>query len=137
MKRKITKVGIIGSGTMGAGIAAHLANVGIKSYLLDIVPKEMTKEEIDKGLTLESDVVRNRIASKNKDFFIKKAKPAALMDKSNEHLIMVGNMEDDLNVLSECDWIVEVVSEKLSVKQEVLNKIRPYIKPKTITLTKI
>jgi len=132
MKRKITKVGIIGSGTMGAGIAAHLANVGIKSYLLDIVPKEMTKEEIDKGLTLESDVVRNRIASKNKDFFIKKAKPAALMDKSNEHLIMVGNMEDDLNVLSECDWIVEVVSEKLSVKQEVLNKIRPYIKPKTI-----
>lgn len=132
MKRKITKVAIIGSGTMGSGIASHLANVGIKSYLLDIVPKELTKEEIDKGLSLQSPVVRNRIVSNNKELFIIKSKPASLMDKNSENLITIGNMEDNLSVLSECDWIVEVVSEKLSVKQTVLKKIFPYIKPKTI-----
>lgn len=132
MKRKITKVAIIGSGTMGSGIASHLANVGIKSYLLDIIPKELTKEEMDKGLTLESPVVRNRIVSNNRESFVIKAKPAGLMDKNSEHLIMVGNIEDNLSVLSECDWIIEVVSEKLSVKQAVLKKILPYIKPKTI-----
>lgn len=132
VKRKITKVAILGSGTMGCGIAAHLANAGISSCLLDIVPKELTKKEIDKNLTLESPKVRNRIAENNKKQFIMKAKPAVIMDKEDASLIKVGNMEDNLDWLSECDWIIEVVSEKLAIKQQVINKILPFVKQGTI-----
>jgi len=110
--KKIRKVGILGSGTMGSGIAAHLANAGIRSYLLDIVPTELTEEEKKKGLTLESPAVRNRIAANNKERFIIKSRPASLMDKDDAGLITVGNIEDNLEWLSECDWIVEVVPEK-------------------------
>lgn len=132
VKRRIRKAAILGSGTMGCGIAAHLANVGISSYLLDIVPRELTKEEIGKNLTLEDSIVRNRIAVNNKKQFIKKAKPASLMDKEYESLITVGNMEDNLDYLSECDWIIEVVSERLEIKQLVMKKILPYVKEGTI-----
>lgn len=135
VNRKITKVAILGSSTMGSGIAAHLANAGISSYLLDIVPNELTKEEMDKGLTLESPAFRNRFAENNKKQFIMKAKPAALMDKDEASLITVGNMEDNLDWLSECDWIIEVVAEKLEIKQQVIKKILPYVKPGTIVST--
>jgi len=61
--REIRKVAVLGAGVMGAAIAAHLANVGIPCYLLDIVPKELTEDEKKKGLTLESPQVRNRFAA--------------------------------------------------------------------------
>lgn len=132
MKRRITKAAILGSGTMGCGIAAHLANVGISSYLLDIVPRELTEKEISKGLTLDNPKVRNRIAENNKKQFIMKAKPAAIMDKEDACLITTGNMEDNLDCLSECDWIIEVVSERLEIKQLVMKTILPFIKEGTI-----
>ncbi|NPV89262.1 MAG: 3-hydroxyacyl-CoA dehydrogenase/enoyl-CoA hydratase family protein [Firmicutes bacterium] len=131
----IRKVAILGSGTMGSGIAAHLANAGIRSYLLDIVPNELLDEEKSKGLTLESPAVRNRIAANNKQQFVLKSRPAVIMDKADADLITVGNMEDNLAWLSECDWVVEVVPERLDIKKQVLKKIQPFIKPGTIVST--
>ncbi|MGF7186623.1 3-hydroxyacyl-CoA dehydrogenase [Desulfitispora alkaliphila] len=120
--RKIKTAAVLGAGVMGATIAAHLANVGIKCYLLDIVPNSLTPEEEKKGLTLEDPAVRNRLAQnglKN----IMKAKPAAFYSKVNAELVTVGNMEDNFDWLSECDWIVEVVIERLDIKQSLYSRI--------------
>lgn len=144
MKKRIRKVAILGSGTMGGGIAAQLANAGIPSYLLDIVPKELTEKEKAQGLTIDSLAFRNRIAEANKAILVK-SKPAALMDKDDAALITVGNMEDNLVWLSECDWVVEVVPENIAIKKAVLKQIAPFIKPGTfvtsntssISITKI
>lgn len=131
MERKIRKAAVLGSGVMGAGIAAHLANVGIPSYLLDIVPRELTEEESKKGLTLSDPAVRNRIAQAGKDRLLKE-KPAPLYDKNNLNLITVGNFEDHLPLLSEVDWIIEVVVENLEVKKSVFAKVEAHRKPGTI-----
>lgn len=135
MERKIRKVAILGSGTMGSGLAAHLANAGIPSYMLDIVPKELTVEEKAKGLTLDNPQVRNRIVEQNKQNGVVKMKPASIMSKDFARRITTGNFEDNLEWLSECDWIIEVVAEKLDIKKQVLKKIEPYIKPGTIVTT--
>lgn len=116
---------------MGGGIAAQLAAAGIPSYLLDIVPRELTDEEKAKGLTLESPAVRNRIATNNKAMLMK-MKPAQFMDKKDTDLVTVGNTEDHIGLLAECDWVVEVVPENLAIKKDVLKKIAANIKPGTI-----
>lgn len=131
MDRKIKKVAVIGSGVMGSGIAAHLANVGIPSYLLDIVPKELTEEETRKGLTLEHPLVRNRFAARAKEALLK-SKPALLYVPENLDLITPGNLEDDLSVLSEVDWIIEVVVENIKIKQQLFEKIESVRKPGAI-----
>jgi len=131
MERKIRKAAVLGSGVMGAGIAAHLANVGIPTYLLDIVPRELTEEESKKGLTLEHPAVRNRIAQAGKERLLKE-KPAPLYDKSNLDLITVGNMEDHLHLLGEVDWIIEVVVENLEIKKQVFARVEERRKPGTI-----
>lgn len=131
MERKIRKAAVIGSGVMGAGIAAHLANVGIPTYLLDIVPRELTEEEQKKGLTLDSPEVRNRIAQAGKDRLLKE-KPAPLYDKADVDLITVGNLEDHLHYLKEADWIIEVVVENLEIKKKVLETVEKFWTPGTI-----
>jgi 3-hydroxyacyl-CoA dehydrogenase len=131
VKRKIGKVAVIGSGTMGGGIAAQLANAGIRSYLLDIVPRELTDKDKAQGLTLESPAFRNKIATANKEAILK-SRPAALMNKEDGDLITVGNTEDNLPWISECDWVVEVVPEKVEIKKAVLKSIAPFIKPGTL-----
>lgn len=128
---KIRKVAVLGSGTMGTGIAAHLANAGIASCLLDVVPRELLPAEKDRGLDESSPAFRNRIAENNKAMLLK-GKSSGLMDKKDASLITVGNMEDNLDWLGECDWIVEVVTENLAVKKSVLKKIVPFVKPGTI-----
>lgn len=134
MRKRIRKVGILGSGTMGSGIAAHLANAGIRSYLLDIVPATLTEQEKAQGLTLDNPKVRNRIAETNKQLLLK-SRPAQLMSKDAADLIVCGNIEDHLAWLSECDWVLEVVPENLEIKKAVLQKIQPFIKPGTIVST--
>ncbi|MBB5356261.1 3-hydroxyacyl-CoA dehydrogenase [Anoxybacillus mongoliensis] len=119
---RIKKAAVLGSGVMGSGIAAHLANVGIPTLLLDIVPKELTDEEQAKGWTLEHKQVRNRIVNQAVQRLLKQ-KPAPLMSKENLALIEVGNFEDDFHRLSECDWIIEVVVERLDVKKSVFEKV--------------
>jgi 3-hydroxyacyl-CoA dehydrogenase len=130
VKKKIRKVAILGSGTMGGGISAQLANAGIPSYLLDIVPREFTEKEKAQGLTEKSPAFRNKIAEANKAILVK-SKPAALMSKEDAALITTGNMEDNLAWLSECDWVVEVVPENIAIKKSVLKQIAPFIKPGT------
>ncbi len=131
MKRRIEKAAVIGSGIMGSGIAAHLANAGVQVLLLDIVPRELTPEEQAKGLTLENPKVRNRIAGEN----LKKAmksKPALFYDKSFAKRIAVGNTEDDMSKVADVDWIIEVVPERLDIKKAVFDQIEKHRKPGTI-----
>lgn len=131
MERKIRKAAVLGSGVMGAGIAGHLANVGIPVYLLDIAPKELTEEERSKGLTLESPQVRNRLAASGKARLFKE-KPAPLFEDAVADLITIGNMEDDLHKLGEVDWIIEVVVENLEIKRQVFSNVENYRKPGSI-----
>src|SRR2546421_6663603 len=107
---RIEKAAVLGAGTMGAQIAAHLANARIPTLLLDIAPRELTKEEQAKGLTLESKEVRNRIARAGLET-AKKAKPAAFFTPDNAALISIGNFDDDLPKLKDCDLIIEAVVE--------------------------
>ncbi|MCX7569934.1 3-hydroxyacyl-CoA dehydrogenase NAD-binding domain-containing protein [Tumebacillus sp. DT12] len=118
MERKIRKAAVLGAGVMGAGIAAHLANVGIPSLLLDIVPKDPEQD-------------RNLYAKRGRDGLLKQ-KPAPLYDNDNLALIEVGNLEDDLHRLAEVDWVIEVVVENLAVKQQVFEKVEKAVRPGTI-----
>jgi 3-hydroxyacyl-CoA dehydrogenase len=129
--QSIKKAAVLGSGVMGSGIAAHLANIGIPSLLLDIVPREITEDESAKGLTLESKQVRNRYSTTALQKLLKQ-KPAPLTSKSNLALIEAGNLEDDMHKLAEVDWIIEVVVENLSVKKQVFEKVDQYRKPGSI-----
>ncbi len=130
--KDIRKVAVLGAGVMGSTIAAHLANAGIDVLLLDIVPKELTEEEKKKGLTLEDRAVRNRIVT-NALENLKKMKPAALYVKDYIKYIQIGNFEDDIEKISECDWVIEVVVEDFNIKKSLLeNKVVPNISPKAI-----
>jgi 3-hydroxyacyl-CoA dehydrogenase len=134
MERKIKKVAVLGSGVMGATIAAHLANVGIPSLMLDIVPPKLTPEEEKKGLTFKDAVVRNRFAVSGKQNLLR-MRPAALAVPELAGLIEVGNFEDHLSRLAEVDWIVEVVVENLKIKQELFQKVAAVRKPGTVVST--
>lgn len=118
----IKKAAVLGSGVMGSGIAAHLANIGIPTLLLDIVPKELSAEENAKGVTTEDQAFRNRFANAALQKLLKQ-KPAPLTNQSNLALIAPGNLEDDLSKLSEVDWIIEVVVENLKVKKSLFEKV--------------
>ncbi|MGZ9584496.1 3-hydroxyacyl-CoA dehydrogenase/enoyl-CoA hydratase family protein [Paenibacillus marinisediminis] len=131
MNKPIRKAAVIGSGIMGSGIAAHLANVGIPCLLLDMVPKQATEEEAAKGLTLEHPAVRNRLAV-NAIAKLQKTKPDPLYDPSFAQRITPGNLEDHLSLLPDVDWIIEVVVENLHVKKELLRKIELHWKPGTV-----
>ncbi|MEO2073845.1 MAG: 3-hydroxyacyl-CoA dehydrogenase/enoyl-CoA hydratase family protein [Bacillus sp. (in: firmicutes)] len=131
MNQLIKKAAVLGSGVMGSGIAAHLANIGIPTLLLDIVPRGLTKEEEAKGLTLQNKQVRNRISATAIQKLLKQ-KPAPLTSKKNLALIEAGNLEDDLVKLKDVDWVIEVVVENLKVKQQVFEKVDQFRKPGSI-----
>ncbi len=111
---EINKVAVIGAGVMGAGIAAHMANAGVPVVLLDIVP-EGAKE-------------RNVIADSAVKKLLK-AEPAAFMHKRNAKLVTTGNIEDHMELLADCDWIIEAVIERLDIKQSLYRKIDAVRKP--------
>src|SRR5690625_7529835 len=119
MNRQIKRAAVLGSGVMGSGIAAHLANVGIPTLMLDIVPRELTDREKAQGLTLNDAVVRNRIASMSKEK-LKKEKPSPITSKNSLNVISVGNFGDDMEKLAEVDRIIEVVVERVGVRKQVL-----------------
>jgi 3-hydroxyacyl-CoA dehydrogenase len=131
MEKKIRKAGVIGAGVMGATIAAQLANVGIETVLLDIVPPELTPDDEKKGLNRESRAFRNKLAQNGVGVALK-AKPASFYVPENAKLISIGNMEDDLEQLAEVDLIIEVVVELLKIKQIVFEQIEKAMKPGTI-----
>ncbi|GAB4072838.1 3-hydroxyacyl-CoA dehydrogenase/enoyl-CoA hydratase family protein [Barrientosiimonas marina] len=125
MKRSIKRGAVIGSGVMGSSIAAHLANTGIPTMMLDIVPRELTEREAKQGLTLEDETVRNRSARDSKKALLKQ-NPSPIATKKSLDLIQVGNLEDDIEALADVDWIIEVVVEDLDVKQKVYATIDKY-----------
>lgn len=131
MEKKIKKAGVIGAGVMGATIAAQLANVGIKTILIDIVPPKLTEGEKKKGLTEESPAFRNKFAQNGVQGALK-SKPASFYIPENANLITIGNLEDNLSWLSEVDWIIEVVVERLDIKQSVFEKIESVLTPGTL-----
>src|SRR5271168_3822338 len=124
--KRIHKVAILGAGTMGARIAAHFANAGVPSYLLDIVPGDVAPGA--------GSAARNKIAAAGLDA-AKKSKPAAFMDSSLARLVTVGNFDDDLKKLAEVDWIIEAVVENLDLKRALLRKVEAIRKPDTVITT--
>jgi 3-hydroxyacyl-CoA dehydrogenase len=115
--KRIHRVAILGAGTMGARIAAHFANAGIPSYLLDIVPPDAANRNVIAVAGLEA---------------ARKSKPAAFMDSSLSRLVTTGNFEDDLARLAEVDWIIEAIVENLEIKRSLLRKVEAVRKPGTI-----
>jgi 3-hydroxyacyl-CoA dehydrogenase len=120
--KRIDKVAVLGAGTMGARIAAHLANAGVPSYLLDIVPPDADGP------------ARNKFAQAGLDGAIK-SRPAAFFEPSLAKLVKVGNFDDNLKWLSECDWVIEAVVENLDIKRSLLRKVEEVRKPGTIITT--
>jgi len=120
--KRINKVAVLGAGTMGARIAAHFANAGVPSLLLDIVPPDADGP------------ARNKIAAAGLEG-AKKSKPAAFFEPSLARLVTVGNFDDDLKRLAEVDWIIEAIVENLEIKRELLKKVEAIRKPGTIVTT--
>ncbi|WP_400079724.1 3-hydroxyacyl-CoA dehydrogenase NAD-binding domain-containing protein [Winogradskyella sp. R77965] len=130
-KRRIKKIAIIGSGIMGSGIACHFANIGVDVLLLDIVPRELNDKEKAKGLTLEDKVVRNRLVNDALTASLK-SKPSPIYNQSFKNRITTGNLEDDIAKVADADWIMEVVVERLDIKQQVFEKLEKYRTPGTL-----
>ncbi len=119
--KRINTVAVLGAGVMGATIAGHLANAGMRTLLLDIVPADPTEAETKAGLTLNDRVVRNRLATAGLEG-LKKMKPAPLYLPAYAAAIEVGNFEDDMARLKECDWVIEVVVENMSIKKQLFTE---------------
>lgn len=122
MKRVIQKVAVLGSGVMGSRIACHFANIGLEVVLLDIVPKDAPAG--DKK-------IRNKIVNDALSFALK-SNPSPIYRKSFASRITTGNFDDDMKLISSCDWIIEVVVERLDIKQIVFEKVEKFRKPGTI-----
>ena len=120
--KRIHKVAILGAGTMGARIAAHFANAGVPSLLLDIIPPDADGP------------ARNKIAAAGLDG-AKKSKPAAFFEAPLSRLVTVGNFDDDMKRLAEVDWIIEAIVENLEIKRSLLKKVEAVRKPGTIVTT--
>ncbi|MGB0588784.1 MAG: 3-hydroxyacyl-CoA dehydrogenase/enoyl-CoA hydratase family protein [Myxococcota bacterium] len=125
MASSIRKAAVLGAGVMGSGIAAHLASCGIRTLLLDIVPP---------GCDDPSSEARNRFSAGGLKAALK-SKPAAFLRKERAGLIEVGNFDDDMGKLSECDWIIEVVKEDMGIKRSLLASIEANWTPGTIVTT--
>jgi len=122
---RINKVAVLGSGVMGSGIACHLANVGLEVLLLDIVPFDLTDEQ------RQQKSLRNKLVDTALQNAIK-SKPAPLYDIAFASRISTGNFDDDLNKIADYDWIIEVVVEKLEIKQSIFEKVEQFRKKGTL-----
>jgi 3-hydroxyacyl-CoA dehydrogenase len=120
----LRRVAVLGAGTMGSRIAAHLANAGLPVILLDIVPEGAGNAPGSRSV----------LAAKAVEALLK-SKPAAFYENSSAELITAGNLDDDLNLLGGCDWIIEAVSENLAIKQALLKKIAPHLRADAIVTT--
>src|ERR1041384_790145 len=128
---KIERAAVLGAGTMGAQIAAHLANAGVPTLLLDIVPKEMSEARPSGRATSQPTQDRNSIARAGFEA-AKKAKPAAFFTANLASLISIGNFEDDLPQLKDCDLIIEAVVENLDIKRHLYEKLEQHRSPGAI-----
>ena len=120
-KMEIKKIAVIGAGVMGSGIAAQVANAGLSVVLLDIVPPKLDDFGGNRNAFAEGAVAK-----------MLKTDPAPFMRKSNAKLITCGNLEDDLDKLSDVDWIIEVVVENLEIKHKTYETLQKYRKKGSI-----
>ena len=121
MARQIRKVAVLGSGVMGSAIAAHFANAGVPSLVLDIVPKDAGKDPDRRNA-----VAAGAVAA------LKKTSPSPIFSPERMDLIETGNLEDHLPRLKEADWVIEVVKEDMAIKKIVLQNAAPHIAPGAI-----
>jgi len=128
MPSSIKRVAVLGAGVMGSAIAAHLANAGVPTFLLDIVPPELTEEDRRRALTKESPSFRNRLAGSGLVAALK-ASPPSFFSPKDARLITIGNIEDHLDWLSQADWIVEAVAERPEIKQALFAKVEAHRRP--------
>jgi 3-hydroxyacyl-CoA dehydrogenase len=131
MNRSIRKVAVLGSGIMGSRIACHFANIGVEVLLLDILPKDTNDVEKAKGLSLDHPLVRNRIVNDSFQNTLKST-PASLYSPEFAKRIKLGNFEDNLSDIKHCDWIIEVVVERLDIKKSLYEKVDALRKPGTL-----
>lgn len=122
MERHIKKVAVLGSGVMGSRIACHFANIGVQVLLLDIVPKDAPTD---------NKAARNKIVNEALQFALK-SNPSPIYRKSFARLISTGNFEDDFPKINDCDWVIEVVVERLDIKQQIFEKVDKYRKQGSI-----
>jgi 3-hydroxyacyl-CoA dehydrogenase len=124
--RQIGKVAVLGAGTMGSRIAAHIANAGVPVILLDIVPpgtaSDARKPERNKFILAALDA-------------LKKSRPAAFYVPDNARFITLGNFDDDLALVADCDWIIEAVAEDLEIKRSLLHRVQQHLRPDAIVTT--
>ncbi|MCB9584063.1 MAG: 3-hydroxyacyl-CoA dehydrogenase/enoyl-CoA hydratase family protein [Polyangiaceae bacterium] len=125
MSEPIRRVGVIGAGVMGSGIAAHLANAGVSVLLIDIVPPNLSDAE------KKDPKARNRFSEGGLQNALK-AKPAAFFHKSRAALVDTGNLEDDFDKLGECDLIIEAIIERLDIKRSLFERLEKVVKPTTV-----
>ena len=121
MKRSINKVAILGSGVMGSRIACHFANIGVQVLLLDIIPKDA-----DSSKKSRNKIVDDALA------FALKSNPSPIYKKSFASKITTGNFDDNMSQIANCDWIIEVVIERLDIKKTIFEKVEKYRKPGTL-----
>jgi 3-hydroxyacyl-CoA dehydrogenase len=122
MIHRIKKVAVLGSGVMGSGIACHFANIGTEVLLIDIVPRELNGKEKAAGKSLDDKAVRNRIVNDSLTAALK-SKPSPIYKKEFAKRITTGNFDDDLQKIKDYDWIIEVVIERLDIKQSVFERV--------------
>jgi|SRR6476661_1970040 len=131
MNRTIKKVAVLGSGVMGSRIACHFANIGVQVLLLDIAPKELLPDEEKKGLTLDAPAVKNRLVNAALQAAIV-SNPSPLYRKADASRIKTGNFDDNLKDIAGCDWTIEVVVERLDIKQSLYERVEKFRKPGTL-----
>ncbi|HUB60094.1 MAG TPA: 3-hydroxyacyl-CoA dehydrogenase/enoyl-CoA hydratase family protein [Puia sp.] len=131
MNRIIKKVAVLGSGVMGSRIACHFAGIGVQTLLLDVAPKELTPAETAKNLSLEHPAVRNRIVNDALTAAIK-SNPSPVYTKDVVSRIKTGNFIDNMKDIAGCDWVIEVVVERLDIKQQVFAEVEKYRRPGTL-----
>jgi 3-hydroxyacyl-CoA dehydrogenase len=123
--RKIKTVAVLGSGVMGSRIALHCANIGLNVILLDIVPFNLSEEDAKKP------ALRNKIVNDSLAFALK-SNPNPVYDKAFASRIKTGNFDDNLSLIKDADWVIEVVMERLDIKQQVFEKVEKFRKPGTL-----
>ena len=134
MPYAVNRVAVIGSGTMGASIAALMSNVGLPCLLLDIVPTELTPSEASRGLALDDREVRNRIVAEGLERCAR-ARPANFYVDDSVQRVSIGNLEDDFDKIGEADLIIEAVIERLDVKRDLMARVDGVRKPQSIVTT--
>ncbi|MCB0537589.1 MAG: enoyl-CoA hydratase/isomerase family protein [Bacteroidetes bacterium] len=124
-KRHIRKAAVLGSGVMGSRIACHFANIGLEVVLLDIVPFNLSEEDKKKP------AMRNSLVNRDLQATLK-SNPSPIYDKNFVNRITTGNFDDNMNLISDCDWVIEVVIERLDIKKQVYENVEKYRKPGTL-----